>query len=301
MRDPRKAAARRKLYQQAGTKAAVLQWESVIVDTVQKTVSKIKRDATSGRADVMKWWSMMTADILGSLAFGEPFRLIEKKRYVAWPPILASTKTHVWTKKTSLIRDIDLSMIFIGVRMELPLIWNLVHRIPLPGVGKPDALFERFSEYGKVAVENTKAAPRGSAKTLFSKMLPEDGEQPFPDSLIAQESANIIIAGSDTTAMALTYLIYAVLIAPDIKSKLLSELSGCSPIPGWEELEGKPYLNKVISETLRLYAPVPASLPRTVPQGGTSLVGYRIPAETTVVTQAYTFHRDPAIWSEPER
>jgi len=79
VRDQRKANARRKLFQQAGTKAAVKQWEPIVVDIVRQTVQKIKRDAANGVADLMKWWPMMTADVLGTLAFGEPFRVIEKE------------------------------------------------------------------------------------------------------------------------------------------------------------------------------------------------------------------------------
>ena len=52
----------------------------MIICTIDPTVSKIKRDATQGEADIMKWWTMMTADILGSLAFGEPFRMIEHEQ-----------------------------------------------------------------------------------------------------------------------------------------------------------------------------------------------------------------------------
>lgn len=46
LRNQKVAAARRKLFQQAGTKAAVLQWESVVVGLVRQTVEKIKRDAS---------------------------------------------------------------------------------------------------------------------------------------------------------------------------------------------------------------------------------------------------------------
>jgi len=53
VRDPKKAIERRKLFQQAGTKTAVLQWEPVIVATVQQAVKKIKRDAQNGKANVM--------------------------------------------------------------------------------------------------------------------------------------------------------------------------------------------------------------------------------------------------------
>ena len=82
VRDRKKAAARRKLFLQAGTRAAVLECESTMVGLVKLAVEKIKRDAANGTVNLVKWWSLMTADILGSLAFGEPFRLVDKKEVI---------------------------------------------------------------------------------------------------------------------------------------------------------------------------------------------------------------------------
>ena len=77
IRDPRKAAARRKLFQQASNSAAVLEWEPRIVSLINATIEKIKKDLErNGKADLLKWWSYMTIDVLGTIAFGEDFRAI---------------------------------------------------------------------------------------------------------------------------------------------------------------------------------------------------------------------------------
>lgn len=131
--------------------------------------------------------------------------------------------------------------------------------------------------------------------------VPEDGAQPLSDSLIAKESSNIIVAGSDTTAMTLTYLVYAVLGNPDVKRKLLDELDTVSKDAGWQELESKPYLNKVITETLRWNPSIAGSLKRDTPSEGAVLAGYVIPGGTMVSTQAYTLHHDPVVWSDHDR
>ena len=281
--DFKKAAYRRKHFQQAGTKAAVLQWEPQIVQTVEQTVSKIKRDALAGRADVLKWWSMMTADVVGSLAFGEPFEMVEKE------------------EKPQLIKDIEYSMLVIALRLELRPLYELISFTGAPVIGKPEALLNRIREAGRRAVLNTKMAPKGSSKTLFSKMYPEDGEQPFSDVLMAEEAANIIVAGSDTTATVLTYILYEVLRNPKVKSKLLNELATCSPSPSWEELESKPYLNCVVQESLRLHPGVQGTLPRVVPKEGATLAGLFLPGGTVVGTQAYTMHRDALAFPNPDR
>ncbi|KAK4500352.1 hypothetical protein PRZ48_008541 [Zasmidium cellare] len=283
LRNQKVAAARRRLFQQAGTKAAVLQWKPVVTGLVKLAIGKIKRDASQGTADVAKWFSLLTSDVLSSLAFGEPFRMVENET------------------KTQLIHDIEQSMIFIGVRQELPWLWYLIMYLPIPSIGRPNDIFKRFDVYSETAVRNTRAAKPGSARTLFSKMVPEDGSQKIPDSVVRDESSNIIVAGSDTTATALTYLVYSVLKHPEIQQKLTAELETCSADPNWEELEAKPYINNVITETLRLYAPVPASLPRVAPQGTVLGGKYAIPGFAVVDTQAYTFHRDAKVFPDPER
>jgi cytochrome P450 len=202
-------------------------------------------------------------------------------------------------QKTQIIKDIEDSMILAGIRLELPLVWALISHVPLPRIGRPVALFDRFAQYGQIAVRNTKAAAKASIKTLFTKMIPEEGEQPLTDLVVSMESANIIIAGADTTANAITYLVYEVLGHPDVKRKLLWELDTCSSDPGWEELEAKPYISNVISETLRRHPPIAGSLPRCVPKGGATLAGYRIPEGAVVDTQAYSFHLDPKVWPDP--
>lgn len=86
-------------------------------------------------------------------------------------------------------------MLLGGLRLELPLIYFLLSMIPLPAVRNYMSLYTRLTSTGMRAVQNTKEAPKGSAKTLFSTMYPENGEQPFPDTLIASEAGNIIICG----------------------------------------------------------------------------------------------------------
>lgn len=127
--------------------------------------------------------------------------------------------------------------------------------------------------------------------------------QALSDSVIRQEAVNIIIAGTDTTAMTLTYLVYSVLADETgaVRKRLLEELSTCSQNPTWIELENKTYLNQVLNEALRRYCPVGGSLTRVPPDGGAVLGGYKMPAGTVVMTQAVTFHTDPAVFQDPLR
>lgn len=191
-------------------------------------------------------------------------------------------------------------MPMIGLRAELPWIFETLMLTPYRR--KIMYFWDRFRGYSKHAVANTRLAmSRGVTKTLFSRMVPDDGSQRLPDSLIEQEAQNVIIAGTDTTAMILTYLTYAVLKDEKIKQKLIEELRTCPENPTGEQLENLTYLNNVVQETLRWQPVVPGSLPRVVPEGGVTFGKYFLPAETTVSTQAWAFHRNPEVFANPTK
>ena len=57
---------------------------------------------------------------------------------------------------------------------------------------------------------------------------------------------------------------------------------------------------EVIEETLRLYPAVPSGLPRVVPPEGATFRGVWLPGGTTVLTQAYSLHRDPVAFPDAE-
>ena len=110
---------------------------------------------------------------------------------------------------------------------------------------------------------------------------------------------NIIIAGTDTTGVTLTYLVWCVLSHPPLQRKLEEEVAALAEDFTENDLMNLPWLNGVIEETLRLYGAAPSSLPRVVPTGGAVFSGVAVPEGFTVGTQAWTLHRDSTIWQAP--
>ena len=185
-------------------------------------------------------------------------------------------------------------MIIGGLSAEFDLLLPILYRLPIPSLQQALEFWDRLREVGQIFIQNTRVS---SSRTVFSKMADAGDKLQLTEKQISNEARNLTIAGTDTAAIALTYLVWAVLNHPHVKQKLQAELDQhCPADPMGKELETLLYLNSVIEETLRLYSPISQSLPRSTPAGGTTLCGYELPPGTIVSTQAYTFHRDPAIY-----
>lgn len=182
-----------------------------------------------------------------------------------------------------------------GIGLELPLIRWIGSWLPIDGCKRMFRSTPFLMTYGTNAIRGSKS--RGDTTNVFAKIIEESGKGEVLDEKdVVCEATGLIVAGSDTTSSTLTYLVWAVLSRPELKTALEEELAALPHGYGDQELETLPLLGAVIEETLRLYGAAPGGLPRQVPPAGTTLAGYYISGGTTVTTQAYTIHRDENIF-----
>ncbi len=137
--------------------------------------------------------------------------------------------------------------------------------------------------------------------TLFSRFYRAVDSAALSMNEITNNARTYIVAGSDTTSNTLTYLVWAVCRDPAVKRLLLAELAALPDTFVDADLKRLPYLSYVVEETLRLHSAAPAGLPRVVPEGGASFGKYWLPANTIVTTQAYTLHRNPVAFPNPDK
>jgi len=188
-----------------------------------------------------------------------------------------------------------------GVGVEFPIVTALgkvLRFVPNQTIQDIFCPNDVLYEHGRKYLDSIKASETSS--NIFSNIAAEAeaGEKLSVDD-VHIEASGLIIAGTDTTATTLTYLVWAVLSQPRLQQELEAEVATLNEDFGDTDLEKLPLLNGVIEETLRLYGAAPAGLPRSVPPGGVTIDDQVIPAGTTVTTQAYTFHRDPNLFPQP--
>ncbi|KAL1857872.1 hypothetical protein Plec18167_001724 [Paecilomyces lecythidis] len=109
-------------------------------------------------------------------------------------------------------------------------------------------------------------------------------------------------AGSDTTGISMTAVIYFLMKHPDCLQKLRDEIDMATqqgnlsnPVT-FQEGQKLSYLQATIKEALRLHAAVGQILSRVVPKGGAQLAGRHFPEGTVVGVNAWVIHGDENIW-----
>ncbi|KAJ6013404.1 hypothetical protein N7540_007995 [Penicillium herquei] len=285
MRDPKEHAKRRKLFARPLSKSALRSsWEPVVKEKAQLAISKIQNElAIHGICDFLKWATFLATDISGHLMLGDSFNMLQKGMKNEYTRILEA-----YTQGS-------------GIMMEVPLVKWILPYIPLRSFREIFSGDEILLQHGRESVAYSRKHSE-SCRNIFSGLVYEfeKDDVSLSDTDVAMEASSLIVAGSDTTAITLTYLIWVILSRPKLRSDLEAELATLGENWNESQLEALPLLNAIITETLRLYGAAPGLLPRTVPEGGVSFSGYYIPAGMTVGTQSWTVHRNPLQFPDPE-
>ncbi|KAK3361716.1 cytochrome P450 [Lasiosphaeria ovina] len=138
---------------------------------------------------------------------------------------------------------------------------------------------------------------------ILTRQKEPDGNFTFS----SKELVDNYVAGADTTAHTMSFLIYEVLRNPDILATLHSELDARIPfgvkIPSLEQVK-LPYSGMLLKETLR-YNSTGFGTFRICPQD-TEISSTVPPANTTLALWNPAVHRDPRLWKDldtfdPER
>lgn len=128
----------------------------------------------------------------------------------------------------------------------------------------------------------------------------QENEDEVTDKLIRDELVTILLAGHDTTALALTYTWYLLDQYPRVETKLHEELDRVlnGRTPTLHDLQDLEYTEQVIKESMRLYPPVYVIFREAL--APIQLDGFQVPTGAQVVLPQWVVHRDSHHYEDPE-
>ncbi|MEU9098679.1 cytochrome P450 [Streptomyces sp. NPDC048361] len=146
------------------------------------------------------------------------------------------------------------------------------------------------------------ARPADERDDLVTRLLAaRDGEgRPLSLREVRNEAVTLWAAGHETTSTALTWVLYLLSRAPEVRARLEAELQDvlAGRPPAIDDYERLAWTRQIVKEAMRLYPPV--WLIPAVARAGATLGGARIPVGTTVWCSTWTTHRDPRWFPAPE-
>ncbi|EKM50591.1 uncharacterized protein PHACADRAFT_263957 [Phanerochaete carnosa HHB-10118-sp] len=185
-------------------------------------------------------------------------------------------------------------------------------------IGKPWPLFELFHDKTtesmavvqkrlrpivREALEKDTRGEYNDEESTFLSHLAKSTDDPQD---IASAVLNMLLAGRDTTASVLSFVVYFLALHPEVMRKLRAEILhtyGPDGRPSVEDMKDLEYLRAVINETMRLFPPVPMNLrlsdsdPHVFPASG-SAPKYFVPPGTGVLYSVFLIQRRTDLWGD---
>lgn len=156
----------------------------------------------------------------------------------------------------------------------------------------------------RLIAERSRTSPADPPRDLFDVLVAardlETGQGFTPDQL-RDQIATLIVAGHETTALALFWACYLLTLAPEVQELVALEAMAAagSREEGAALAERLPLTRAVVQEALRLYPPA-FTIVRMAREAD-ELAGRPVPAGSLIVMAPWILHRHRRRWTAPER
>ncbi|GME64353.1 hypothetical protein EKO04_007756 [Neofusicoccum parvum] len=283
----------RRLFAPAFSERALKEQEALLGRHAGALVAQLSRRCCDGSettlatnvVDLLNWTSF---DIMGDLAFGAPLGLLEHGAYTPW-----------------------VALTFAAIKM---LTFRMILGYYFPVTGRimplliPESMKRKRAEHLAYAAAQVDArlGRRTDRPDIWTLVLREAAAGKEPGLTVGEMHSNagvFMIAGTETTATALSGMVYLLLRHPDCLRRLKEEVYGAFESADemtLERLPHLPYLNAVINEAMRVYPAAPEALMRAVPPEGAEICGKFVPGGTTVFITHYCAFRSPHNFALPD-
>ena len=171
------------------------------------------------------------------------------------------------------------------------------------GARELEQALERLDRIVYGLISGREGKENGSDNVLDVLVAARDEEtgEGMDDRQMRDEIVTLMLAGHDTSAMALSWTLYLLATHPDVEERLCEHLEANlhGELARTEDLERLPYLKQVAQEAMRLYPPIWSFARRA--ERETELGGYVVPEKAWIGIVTWALHRHPEFWPDPER
>jgi cytochrome P450 len=152
-------------------------------------------------------------------------------------------------------------------------------------------------------IETRRRAATQPRDLLAMLLLARDEETGagMTDRQLRDEVMTFLLAGHETTAVALTWTWYLLDRHPAVAERLRAEVAAAlgTRTPTVDDLPRLGYARMVVEEAMRLYPPVWGFMRQAIEEDRVG--GFTIPKRSVVTISPYVTHRHPSYWEDPER
>ncbi|KAL9055496.1 MAG: hypothetical protein Q9162_003493 [Coniocarpon cinnabarinum] len=306
-RDRAQHTRKRKLVSHVFSPKSVHQFEPYIAQNVSVFLQQWDRIAASAQGafadmDALHWFNYLAFDVIGDLAFGAPFGMLEKGADIAEIRAAPDQKPTFAPAVEVLNRRGEVSAA-IGC---MPWLRPWAGYLPDPFFRKGVQAIKDLAGIAIARVAHRlEDAEKGAVerRDLLARLMEGKDENggPMGRGELTGEALTQLIAGSDTTSNTMCALLYHVTRTAGVSEKLRAEIETVSngeEILEYDKIKDLEYLDCVIKETLRIHSTSAIGLPRVVPPGhaGVEIHGHVFPAGTVLSVPSYSIHHSQEIW-----
>ena len=184
---------------------------------------------------------------------------------------------------------------------------HLLQRLPLPSMRRIRRGREHMDKLIFKVIAERRADPTDRGDLLSMLLASEDTEDGsgavtrMSDTQVRDECLTVLLAGHETTANALSFILWQLAANPEVQERLAEEATRVlgGRLPTADDYPNLPYAEQCVAEGLRLYPPVWVT--SRMASEAYEYRGLTIAKGTFLLAPQIAVQRDPRFWPEPER
>ncbi|CAG5171199.1 uncharacterized protein ALTATR162_LOCUS7291 [Alternaria atra] len=296
---PRHSENRRQ-YQSAYTMSSLVNYESYVDECADLFSQRLQEVASAGAyADMGHWLQCYAFDVIGMITFSKRLGFLDKGEDIRG--ILVALEDLLWYA--------TLTGTYSWLHKYLAPIRNFL--AGPKGTGRAyvmkftqECIMEHQQEHAKGIPVDGAEEGKGTSMDFLTKFFKKNADDPKSFSMyhLTVGCVSNMTAGSDTTAISLSAILYYMLKNPQTFETLRQEIDErqregkIGHYITFKESQDMPYLQAVMKEALRMHPATGLPLERVVPAGGASICDRFFPEGTIVGTNSWVAHRDTSVF-----